>query len=215
MWQTAKRFLEAGLAEPKGSFYPLLAAVVFVYFSFEAYLNTALRAVARETWKDERRFFAGGKYRGTLGKFQYLAELASFQVEKSRRPYQTVRELAEARDFLGHARVEEFDLIVPVERLDQPRPYPSMLDTYSEPKFVKRAIDDVEKLSDGLHRALVEKFGQLLFGSAAGAFSGVRGGWHASLIQEKARGMPNKALQPASRVQQKAKSKRHSLAARG
>jgi hypothetical protein len=42
------------------------------------------------TWKNERTFFNSGKYHGTLGKFQYLADLASHKVETSRRPYQTV-----------------------------------------------------------------------------------------------------------------------------
>ncbi len=215
LWATAQRFLSTGLAEPKGSFHPLLAAVVFGYFAFEAYLNTALRAVAPDTWKDERRFFASGAYRGTLGKFQYLAESAGHSFEKSRRPFQTVKRLAEARDFLGHAKVEEFNVVVPVEKLDEPRPYPSILDTYSSPAFAKRAIEDVEKLSDALHHALLKRFGQLLFGSGAGAFSGVRGGWRASLIPEDLREMPNKALQPTSRARTRGKSKRRPRAARG
>jgi hypothetical protein len=191
LWSTAQRFLSTGLAEKKGGFYPLLAATVFAYFAFEAYLNTALRAVAPDIWKDERRFFACGNYRGTLGKLHYLAELAGLSVETSRRPFQTVNQLSEARDFLGHAKVEEFNVVVPVENLDEPRPYPSVLDKYSSPKFAKRAIEDVEKLADTLHRALLKRFGQLFFGSAAGAFSGVRGGWHTSLIPDKVREMPN------------------------
>lgn len=215
LWATAERFLKIGLAEPKGSFYPLLASTVFAYFAFEAYLNTALRAVAPAVWKDEKKFFGTGKYRGTLGKCHYLAELVGLSIETSRRPFQTARQLAEARDFLGHAKVEEFDVVVPVAKLDEPRPYPSAMDTYSSATFAKRAIEDVEKLCDALHLALIKKFGQLLFGSSAGAFSGVRGGWHASLVQDSVREMPNKALQPSSRAQRKTKSKRRSRAARG
>ncbi len=45
LWLTAQRFLAAGMGEPKGSFYPLLAATVFSYFAFEAFLNAARRQV--------------------------------------------------------------------------------------------------------------------------------------------------------------------------
>ncbi len=138
LWATAKRFLSIGLRAPKGSFYQLLATVVFGYFAFEAYLNTALRAVAPDVWKDERRFFTSGKYRGTLGKFHYLAELAGLRVEKSRRPFQTVKRLSEARDFLGHAKVEKFNVVVPVEKLDEPHPHPSVLDTLYRTRFPRQ-----------------------------------------------------------------------------
>jgi hypothetical protein len=124
--------------------------------------------------------------------------------------------LADARDFLGHAKVEEFDLIVPVEKLDEPHPSPSKLDSYTEAKFAKKAIEDVEKLSDGLHKALLARFGQLEFGPAAGAFSGVRGGWHAALVEETSGKMPDKALQPTSRARRAiAGSRGRKRAARG
>jgi hypothetical protein len=214
LWQTAERFLEMGLSEPRGRFYPLLAAVVFAYFAFEAYLNTALRGVATDVWKEERTFFNSGAYRGTLGKFKYLAELAGVDVERSRRPYQTVRVLAEARDFLAHAKVEEFDLVVSADKLDDAEPRSSVLRVYAEPKFAQKALEDVERLSDGLQRALFVRFGPLLFGSEVGAFSGISGGWGASLIHEPDK-MPNQALQPTRRARGVAGSKRQSRAARG
>ena len=184
LWRTAQRFLAVGLGEPKGSFYPLLAAAVFSYFAFEAFLNAALRAVAHDVWVDERTFFSKGEYRGTLGKFGYLAAISEQVVDKSRRPYQTVRELSDARDFLVHAKTEEFDVIVPAERLDEMRPHPSALDRYSSAEFVARAVADVEALSDALHSSLVAKFGNIGIGSGQGAFSGIDSQWHASLVPE-------------------------------
>jgi hypothetical protein len=184
LWRTAQHFLAAGLGEPKGSFYPLLAAAVFGYFAFEAFLNAALREVARDVWLDEKSFFSKGEYRGTLGKYAYLAAISSHVVDKSCRPYQTVRELSDARDFLVHARTEEFDVIVPAEKLEEMKPHPSALDRYASAEFVGRAVADVEALSDSLHFSLIAKFGDIGIGSGRGAFSGIDSSWHASLVPE-------------------------------
>ena len=207
LWHTAQRFLAAGLAEEKGSFYPLLASVVFGYFSFEAYLNTALREVDPATWKIERKFFSTGTYQGTIGKYKYLAELANLTIDASRRPFQTVKKVSEARDFLAHAKVEEFDLIVPAETLDEFKPHPSALDKYSSAPFAKAALQDIERVADALHLALLKKFVNLQFGSKAGAFSGVTGGFHASLIVE-----PSRSPSAGSRGSRKVTPKRRPTA---
>jgi hypothetical protein len=72
-----------------------------------------------------------------------------------------VKQAAEARDFLAHARVEEFDVIVPVEKLDEFKPHPSALDTYSSAAFAKRTLQDIEKIADEPHVALLKRFGRL------------------------------------------------------
>ena len=162
LWGTAKRFLATGVEQPRGSFYPLLAALVFGYFAFEAYLNAALEDVAPDVWKDSRKFFAQGKYRGTLGKFEYLAELSKYAVDKLQRPFHTVRKLHEVRNLLAHAPVERFDVTVPVEKLDEPQPHPSVLHDYAAPEFADKALADVEALLDGLQVALVATFGDIL-----------------------------------------------------
>lgn len=198
LWTTSRWFLAKGLAEVKGSFYPLIAAVTFGNFAFEAYLNTALRRVAPEVWQDERAFFSTGLYRGTLGKFEYLASACNYAVNRGRRPFQSVKKLSEARDFLAHARVEEFDLVIPAEKLDEPKPSPSVLDTYASADFAKRTLADLEQLADALQVALGRRFGQLPFGSDEHAFAGISRSWHAALIDES---MPNTRLQPSAAKQ--------------
>lgn len=214
LWGTAKRFLATGVEQPRGSFYSSLAAVVFGCFAFEAYLNAALEEVAPGAWKDERNFFVQARYRGTLGKFEYLAELCGHTVDKSRRPFQTVRKLSEVRNFLAHAPVEHFDVKVPVKKLEELQPHPSVLHVYACPKFAAKALADVEALLDGLQVALVARFDDIRIGSTVGAFSAIEGLWAASLVEEEQPRMSNKAMRSASHSGYKAKSQKGSRAAR-
>ena len=179
LWRTAKRFLAEGRAMRKGDFYPLLASVVFAYFAFEAFLNTALREVDPDTWKNERRFFSSGQYRGTVGKFLFLALKSGASFDVSSRPVQTLVEMTRARNFLAHACVDEYDVVVAAERLDDPKLVQGKLDQYSSEHFATRAIEDVEKAAN----ALVTAFGAgHKFCAAGHAFSGLSHSWKAQIV---------------------------------
>lgn len=182
LWYTARWLMRSGLEEPVGSSHKLLAATLFSYLAFESYLNAVLEEVSPEIWRDERRHFAEGPHRGTLGKFYYLAELANHHtVDKSRRPFQTIGALAKARDFLAHARVEHFDALIAASTIDDPRPIALKTMSFSEPAFVKMAMTDVEAVADALHAALVAaRGGEIIAGSYVGAFAGVTGSYDAS-----------------------------------
>ena len=198
LWRTAKRFLDDGRAEPKGSFYPFLASVVFAYFAFEAFLNTALREVDPDTWKNERRFFSRGKYRGgTMGKFRFLALKSGAPFDVSSRPVQTLVEMTRARNFLAHARVDEYDVVVAAERLDDPKWVQGKLDQYSSEHFATRAIEDIEKAAD----ALVTAFGVgHKFCAAGHAFSGLSHSWKAKIVSEKLGGTPRQVKKAPART---------------
>jgi hypothetical protein len=186
LWHTAKHFAKVG-EEPVGSFYPLLAAGVFAYFAFEALLNEILRQVDPDIWAKEREVFSKGQYRGTLGKFDYLADKFSVSVDRSRRPYQTVRELAEARDELVHARTEMFDVVVKAPSLDSIPRHTSILDIYSSTEFVARTMTDIKQVSDALLNSVKRQAGDIEIGGTGGAFDGVYGSWEASAEQVTSR----------------------------
>lgn len=176
-------FLADGTTEPRGSFYPLLAAGVFAYFAFEAFLNEALRQVKPDVWEKEAEVFSKGPHRRTLGKFDYLASLCGHSTDKSRRPFQTVRELASARDFLVHAKTELFDTRASAEDVAAVFRRPSVLDRYASLDFSTRALEDVEAVCDSLLAALTAKFGDTGIGSKRGVFSGIVGSYHATLVE--------------------------------
>ena len=91
LWATATYLLSLGVRRRRGSFHPLVAASVFAFFAFEAFLNEVGRQLYPAVWARERKSFVSGRYRGTLGKFKYLATKTSFAYCPDARPFQTVR----------------------------------------------------------------------------------------------------------------------------
>ena len=169
----------------------------FAYFAFEAFLNTALREVDPDTWKNERRVFSRGKYRGTMGTFRFLALKSGASFDVSSRPVQTLVEMTQARNFLAHARVDEYDVVVAAERLDDPKWVQGKLDQYSSEHFATRAIEDVEKAANDL----VTAFGAgLTFCAAGHAFSGLSHSWKAKIVAEKLGGAPRRVKKAPART---------------
>src|SRR5690606_33857575 len=78
-----------------------LAALLFVYLAFEAYLNYLGPRVCPEEWKDERKSFGAeskNRFRGTLGKLRLVADRTGLVLDTGTRPYQTIAELDRRRD---------------------------------------------------------------------------------------------------------------------
>jgi hypothetical protein len=91
-----------------GRAFPQLAASLFLYFAFEAFLNYLGNIVAPEVWNDERNFFTRGRggYRGTLGKLDFLMDELQVARDRRTRPYRTIVTLDKGRDALAHPRAE-------------------------------------------------------------------------------------------------------------
>ena len=52
------------------------------FFAFEGLLNHVGEELFAETWDQERTFFLGPEYQGTLGKFDYLANELGLELGK-------------------------------------------------------------------------------------------------------------------------------------
>jgi hypothetical protein len=174
LWHTATYLLDLGVRRRKGSFHPLLAASVFAFFAFEAFLNEMGRQLDPDVWKRERDVFGAGTYRGTLGKLKYLANKTGFVYRAGVRPYQTVRALASVRDALAHGRTEVFDARAAVDRADSVHPIPK-LRKWGEVSFAKPAVADVEAIADGLMAAAKASCGEWAAGYRSSAFCGILG----------------------------------------
>ena len=175
LWETARRFMASGKAEERGSFYPFLAATLFSYLAFEALLNAWLHALDPDAWAREKEIGS------TLAKCAYLFALAGIPLDKSRRPYQTVRQVAGARDFLAHAKTEEFDELIPASRLNDMNPIDLDINRFGSESFATEALTQIEALANTLNQGLRAKFDYVPVGSAGGAFYGISGSSEASL----------------------------------
>jgi hypothetical protein len=146
LWEGA-RFLHAMATDDMpGRSYPRLAASLFLYFAFEAFLNYLGNIVAPEVWRDERNFFSRspGKYRGALGKLDYLLDQLHISRDRGKRPYRTIVTLDRGRDALAHPRSEG------INRRQRPRaPIPvAKIYGLADPKFFSVAREDIETLAE-------------------------------------------------------------------
>jgi hypothetical protein len=178
LWLTAQHLHELGLSKEEGGFYPLLSAGLFAFLAFEAFLNELGHAIAPEIWRQERDFFRGREFRGTLGKLLYLAQHSGLSLKKGERPYQTIRMLAAQRHRLVHGRTERQDKVV---RFSNAREIPSLrpaIDSFADEGFVGRALLDVEAMSDNLLAAAQQRHGKHVMLGSARAFVGMAGYQH-------------------------------------
>lgn len=159
LWHGAQVLYQMGQNEAEGSFYPILAASLFAYLAFEGYLNYLGAKAYPDVWEDERKFFSGGNYRGTLGKLQYIAEDLHVALKKDEAPYQTIRILNARRDYLVHAKTEVLDEVVSYSEPSNITNIEAEIYSFGDSTFVKRALADVENLADQLHDAARIKYG--------------------------------------------------------
>ena len=180
LWKTTKRLLDVGLEDGPDERL-LLAASVFAFLSFESFLNELGSRVATEAWCDERAQFSRGKkkYRGTMGKFTYLAELCDYSHRRDSGAYQEVRQLAAVRETIAHGRTEEFSVEVPLGKEQRQNEHPQMWQ-WGAPEYANKAVASVEELSDGLWAAAKAKFGDTV-GYRSSAFVGIVGERYISL----------------------------------
>lgn len=136
---------DEGAAAP----FPAMASLLFVYLALEAFLNDLGTRIRPEIWRDERKFF-GRKWRGTLGKLNYLAGELGLELPTDRRPYQSIKELDHRRNRLVHPRTSRFSRKVmtsdPANYFER-NPLVTDLD---DREFFARAREDVSQICNGL-----------------------------------------------------------------
>jgi hypothetical protein len=106
LWHGAETLKHLADEKRVGRVYADLAAVLFLHFALDAFLNYVGPQLAPEAWKDERAHFGRGKHRGTLGKLNFLLDRLEVEVKRSKKPYSTLVALDQGRDKLVHPRPE-------------------------------------------------------------------------------------------------------------
>jgi hypothetical protein len=139
--------------------------MLMAYFAYEAYLNLVGPKVDQEAWKNEREFFGKRPYQGTAGKLKRICEAIKIEVDRGKRPYQTIRELKKLRDFLTHGKPESYAYELEVKEEGET---PDMFIGLSIYQMVRResadrALKDTEEFIEYLHSRIVEKLGDDAF----------------------------------------------------
>jgi hypothetical protein len=160
LWHAAESFRQRGKTDENMGGLLDMAALLFVYFAFEAFLNDLGQRVCEGDWADEKKFFAVGPYQGTLGKLARIAETVNVKHDKSRRPYQTVAELEARRHRLVHGHTETLDLEVRFKHPDSLKSIPAAIYAIAEEPFLSTAFADVESMCDELQTATARQIGE-------------------------------------------------------
>jgi hypothetical protein len=147
LWKTATHLLDRGTREPTGSHHLLLAASLFAFLAFEAFLNEMGQRLAPQVWAEERKRFRGRRA-GAVGKFKFLAKETGCACNWNRRPLKTVKDLAGIRDRLAHGRTERWDEVTSVEEVVADSSPPE-LEEWGTSVFAERAVRDIEGAADG------------------------------------------------------------------
>jgi hypothetical protein len=168
LWLAYMHFSDRQSTPVTGSAFPNMAALLTLYFALEGFLNYLGARVCPEAWQDERRFFSGGDYPGTLGKLDYLANELGVQLDRGSRPYQSLRELDKRRDALVHPRVENISRTVQLPDPNYMPPIEPSVFAIAEDGWLKLAGEDVESIADLLHHAAYKELGPgVIYGGPA------------------------------------------------
>lgn len=155
LWGCATKNLALGQHKGADASYFNLTAMTMVYFAFEGYLNYLGELIAPEVWKEERQFFTRKPYEGTIGKYMFLMKITAQPApSSSRRPFLTVRKLAELRDFVAHSRPEIGQRTARIsKKTGFPTQYQHKLGKMVSRTKANHAIEDVESVLKGLHES--------------------------------------------------------------
>lgn len=154
IWLTAEKNLKLATSQPlnKDANFFALGAIFLFFAAFEGYLNWLGTRIAPEVWKDERQFFSRSPFKGTLGKYKYLAKILQLPTpDNSQGPFKTADSLLELRNMVAHPKPEEGERKVKVSDGNFPPLYQCELEKKVSPEAARFAEEHLKKLTDELH----------------------------------------------------------------
>lgn len=168
LWQCAKVQYEHAQKVEKGRKSFDMAAVLMAYLTYEAYLNFVGARLDPKAWRNEKQFFSKNEYYGIEGKLKRIVELCGdFRVDKSRRPYQTIRELGKFRSSIVHAKVYKYDEPIEHHVDHEPNCWPRSAFSYVNIDTTRRVMADVEEFIEYLHSKIRPFVNDIWFGDKA------------------------------------------------
>ncbi|MCJ7653693.1 MAG: hypothetical protein MUO97_00050 [Dehalococcoidia bacterium] len=153
MWHASDVMLGKAKENPEGSFYQLMASLIFTAFTLEAYLNHIGQSIFK-CWDDLEQL-------SPKRKLNLIAEKLKIERDDSKRPFQTVSKLFKFRNDIAHGKtvrlksenqinVVDLDYTLNV-RLGQHLETPWQ--KYCSLRNAERAREDVKIIIQKLHKA--------------------------------------------------------------
>lgn len=145
----ARRFLQRSEDDPRQRYYNRLAALLFLAFSAEAFVNHIGGKKYPEWWEEVER----SPFRSKL---KLLCVHLGVKLELDKRPFSTILQSMTRRNLLVHSRRDVFEFTVDVPSDETSRDYlfrPTERDRIAEPTFLKKLADDLDSTIDLILKA--------------------------------------------------------------
>lgn len=152
LWKCAKLQHNNARAIEKGRKYFDLSTMLMAYLTYEAYLNFVGDRIDPDTWKNEKKYFSQNEYFGVEGKLKRISEICDgVKIDKSCRPYQTIKDLGKLRTSIVHAKVYKYNETIEHTVDTEPEIWPKDGYQYVTKENSNRAMEDVEEFIEWLH----------------------------------------------------------------
>ena len=165
MWRVSYWTMHQAEEEFKGSFFQIIASLIFTAFALEAYLNHIGKSIF-ECWDDLERLSPSAK-------INIIAEKLKVEKDDSTRPFQTVKKLFDFRNDVAHGKTvllkseEQISVAdASIEKYMHKMLEPEW-EEYSTLDNAKRAREDVEEIIKIFHNAAGIEGDTLFFGGIA------------------------------------------------
>lgn len=151
MWHASYVMLHKAKKDPEGSYYQLMASLIFTTFTLEAYLNHIGQRIFK-CWNDLEQLSPSRK-------LNVIAEKLGVEKDDGKRPFQTVSRLFKFRNDVAHGKSlylkPENQIRVVDDTFDEyMREHPETpWEKYCNLKNAERAREDVESIIRTLHKA--------------------------------------------------------------
>jgi hypothetical protein len=155
LWDAAQSALKMAAIEDERirSDHLAMHSLLTGFFAFEGFLNFVGEEIAQEAWADERKFFSTSKYKGIIGKIEYLfSKFSDVELDKNSEPYLTFKETKDARDRLAHNRVKRYTEVSSSE-------YPSFKtpwEDFDTPEKVKPSLNRLKEFAETIRSEAVK-----------------------------------------------------------
>lgn len=103
LWHGHLTLLKLAKNHPPGSHWKCMGSLLLLAFAIEGYANTAGEALFGESWRTGPNALDRKSW---SDKLQAVGEMVGVHIDYGRQPWQTIRELFNARDRLAHPRPE-------------------------------------------------------------------------------------------------------------
>lgn len=149
MATAARFFLTRASAEEGGYYWDTMSSLIFTAFTFEGYLNHLGQEMISDWSSIERTSYKD--------KYTMLAKHVGIDIDRGRRPYQTVFALFEFRNALAHPRTKEVlheYIFIPTSELEMPEETAkAKWEMFCTLENAKRTFEDVVLAVEDLHKA--------------------------------------------------------------